>query len=103
MAKSTERHQRETMARAASMAGASRENTRKAGTIQRTFIDGRDAIMSGEHSVNALYKLARGDDRVGVHLLVDVWLRDAINSAAKANGMSRQDYLTALLTQIFGE
>lgn len=103
MASSTARHDRETIAKAARVSGASRENTRRAGIIRRAFVDGTEALLSGDYSVNELYRLARGDNRVGINILVSPALRDAINNAAAAAGMTRQDYLAALLTQIFGE
>lgn len=103
MAESTERHKRESAAQAAqAVGGTSRESIRKAGIVCKTFVDGREALMSGQESVDALYRLAKGDQRVGINILVAPWLRDAINKAARGAGMTRQEYLSDLLTQVFG-
>ena len=103
MAESTERHKREAAAQIAqAIGGTSRESIRKARIVSESFVDGKEALMSGQQSVDALYRLANGDQRVGINILVAPWLRDAINKAARGASMTRQEYLSALLTQIFG-
>ena len=104
MSESTERHARETLARAGAAMHVSRELVRQARIVMNTFADGEEALKSGEYKVNPLYRLAIGDYREGVHVLMPKGMRDELTRVAKQQGITRNDLIVeALLTQIFGE
>lgn len=60
-------------------------------------------IAAGKITIPQVYNWLRGETRVGVHILVEPELRDAINAEATRRGITRQALLEVLLTQIFGE
>ena len=101
MAKSTERHKRESRSKISELMNVSAETTRKAGVISRFFTDGSEAMASGEHKVNSLYKLAKGDSRVGLHILIEPELRERLKAQAKAQGVTVQELVSETLTKIF--
>lgn len=74
---------------------------RKAEVIKNTFADGEEALMSGKYKINELYKLAKGDTRVGLHLLMPKELRETIKAYAKAEGKTVNDMLVETFTKIF--
>jgi hypothetical protein len=98
-----DRHERETSAKIGKMFGVSRESMRKAGIAKRTFIDAQELIEKGEASVDELYKLAKGDNRVGLHVKIAPILRERLKAEAKAHDMTMSELVEAILTQIFGE
>ena len=101
MSKSTERHKRESRSKIAELMNVSAETVRKAGTVSSFFADGSEAMASGQYKVNSLYKLAKGDTRVGLHILIDPELRTKLKAQAKAQGITVQELINETLTKIF--
>lgn len=101
MAKSTERHKREKLAQHGEAMNISTTSIRKAGIVNSVFADGKQALMRGEDTLNSLYKLAIGDNRVGLHIQIPPELRERIKAEAKAQGKTVNELLTDLLTKIF--
>ena len=101
MSKSTERHKRESRSKIAELMNVSAETVRKAGTVSSFFADGSEAMASGKYKVNSLYKLAKGDTRVGLHILIEPELRAKLKAQAKAEGVTVQELASEALTKIF--
>jgi len=101
MAKSTDRHARESLAKIGKEVRLSTTSIRKAGVIEKTFTDGEEALMSGKYNINELYKLATGDTRVGLHLLMPKELRETIKTYAKAEGKKVNDMIVETLTKLY--
>ena len=101
MAKSTERHKRERLAKLGDKFSISAEQIRRAGIAKANFSDAEELMQSGEMSVNRLYKLAKGDRRVGLHIMIPPELRERIKQSAKDNGATVNELLTEVLTKIF--
>jgi hypothetical protein len=101
MAKSKDRHKKESLAIIASQLAVSAETARKCRVVNRTFSDGEELLMSGRYRVDKLYKLAKGDKRVGLHILINPELREAIKMQARENGISVTELINNILTKIF--
>jgi hypothetical protein len=97
MAKSTERHSRERLAVIAKSLAISAEQVRKAGIIRRTFSDGPEALTSGKYRVNKLFKMAKGDSRVGLHVLIEPEIRDAIKASAQIRGITVNEWVNRMI------
>ena len=96
------RHGRETNAQLGKFLGISREMIRQAGIVDRTFADGRDLVESGQHTVNELYNLAVGDDRVGLYVKVSRGIRERARDEAERRGITLAELVALALTQISG-
>jgi len=96
-----ERHARETLAQIGQSMCVSTTTIRKSKVIVNTFSDGESLLISGEARVNRLYKLAKGDDRVGLHILLPFELRERIKENALERGQTVNDMLNETLTKIF--
>lgn len=104
MAKSTARHERETAAIAGKLYGVNRDYVRMSKVCERELSPEQlQAIRDGHVNLKAAYNWLRGETRVGVHVLVQPELREAINTEAARRGITRQALLEYYLTQIFGE
>lgn len=102
MAKSTERHARETMAKAGAIMDVSRETVRKVRLVSQYFIDGEEVMMSGEYTATELYNLAKGDTRAALYVKIPRYLKEKLRAAAQERGETINECITDILTQIFG-
>ena len=102
MSKSSDRHARETAAKVGESMSISRESIRKAKVIRGTFTDGEEAAMSGEYSLDELYRLARGDHRKGLYLKIPPEVYRPMRAEATRRGLSIPALVLDILTQIFG-
>lgn len=86
-----------TQEQVAGMYGISVEQMRKARVVVSVMSDGRDLLMSGEYSVNELYRRVVGDDRVSMSVRLPRGLRDVVNEKAAEHGMTQERFVVAVL------
>lgn len=92
---------KQAMQQAAKLDNISVEMVRKADIVCRTIPGAREQLLSGERTLEELWKLVTGDTSVGIHIKVQPELRDAINDAARDVGITRNELLNMVLRQIF--
>ena len=85
------------MKQAATVAGISVETLRKAKRVCDALPDGRALLMSGDYSVDELYRKTKNDHAVGISLKMPKELRAAIKSAASDHDMTMNDFSVAIL------
>ena len=116
MAKSTERHARETASKAAAVFGGNREGVRKARIIKVLRPDLFQIMQDGgDINTDQAYREAIGDKRVGISAQVAPQARDMLNDICSDWECDQAEVLTAMIctawmnkegitnpTQIFG-
>lgn len=103
MAKTTERHKRETAAIAGAVNDVSREAVRQASVLSLYAPEVAQEVRAGSKSLWREYRALRGDPRVGLFVMVMPEVRDLIRAAAERYKLTMADIVTFAVTQIFGE
>lgn len=95
---STERHARESTARAGQMAQVSRETMRKYGVVSRAAPELLDEVHRAAMSLETAYRTAIDDKRKPIYLTLPAWLEASVAADASTRGVSRQTVIEEVVT-----